>query len=133
MTEPTVTIHLDDNGRARRPGETLAGEYRLNAVSPDEIRAIEVSVLWCTDGKGDNDMAVHYFRRLSDDDDGPADLRRAGRFSTALPNSPLSYDGALIKLGWSVRVRAFLTSGKELFAEQPFRLGCVPAVREETT
>jgi len=133
MSEPTITIHLEGNGRGYCPGETLSGEYRVDAVSRDEIKAIEVSVLWCTDGKGDSDMAVHQFRRQSTDDGDELDLSQPGRFSAVLPNSPLSYDGAIVKVRWSVRVRVFLANGKELFGEKPFRLGAVPPVKTDTT
>jgi hypothetical protein len=133
MTEPAVTIRLDGNGRIHQPGETLAGEYRLQDIQPEQLSAVEVSVVWYTDGKGDSDMAVHYFRRLSVVDGDPLDPRQPGRFSTVLPNSPLSYEGAILKLRWCVRVRAFLAQGKELLQEQPFRLGSVPSVPVDAT
>ncbi len=129
MNEPSITIRFDSNGRTYRPGETLSGEYVFEPFPADEIRAVEVSVLWHTEGKGDTDMAVHDFRRVSSEDDGWIDPRRPGRFSTVLPNSPLSYEGAIVKLRWCVRVRAFLARGKDLVGEFPFRLGSVPAAR----
>lgn len=133
MTEPTVSIRLDGNGRVYHPGERLTGKYYLEGVSPDEVKALEVSVLWCSDGKGDSDMAVHHFRRLSSDDEDRADFSQPCSFATLLPNSPLSYEGAILKLRWSVRVRAFLVQGKELFAEQTFRLGDVPPAKAPAT
>jgi len=30
---------------------------------PPSPRAVEVSVLWCTEGKGDEDLLAHYFDR----------------------------------------------------------------------
>jgi len=65
MNGPLVRIRLDGNGRVYRPGETLSGEFRLESLPPEEIKAVEISVLWHTEGKGDEDMAVHYFRRVS--------------------------------------------------------------------
>ena len=49
---------------------------------------------------------------------------RAGpqRFGTTLPNSPLSYEGHLIKLRWCVRVRVFPHRGKEVVEEKAFQL-----------
>jgi len=129
MNEPHVTIRFDGNGRVYRPGETLAGEYRLNSIDPEEIRAIEVSVLWHTEGKGDEDLAVHDFRRLSPENGQGIDLLRPGRFSTRLPNSPLSYNGVIVKIRWCVRVRVFLARGKEVVGELPFRLGDVPSAK----
>ena len=127
MNEPSVTLRFDGNGRVYYPGETLSGEYRLESIDRDQIRDVEVSVLWHTDGKGDEDLAVHDFRRLSVDGGDWIDPRYAGRFSTVLPNSPLSYDGMIVKLRWCVRVRVFLSRDKEVVGELPFRLGDVPA------
>lgn len=129
MNEPRVRIRLDGNGRAYRPGETLSGEYRLEHVPPEEVRAIEISVLWFTEGKGDEDLAVHHFRRIPVEGPDAVDLRQPGRFSTVLPPSPLSYTGAILKIRWCVRVRVFLNRGKEILGQRDFQLGTVPAVR----
>jgi hypothetical protein len=130
MGEPRVTIRLDGNGRAYRPGEVLAGEYRLISIPREDIQAVEVSILWYTEGKGEEDLAVHDFHRLSAGDGDWIDPREPGRFSTALPPSPLSYQGVLVKIRWCVRVRVFLTRGREILGERPFQLGEVPAVRD---
>lgn len=127
MNEPLVLIRLDDNGRVYRPGEVLAGEYRIESLASDEIKAIELSVLWHTEGKGDEDMAVHEFQRRARDEGDWIDLRRPSRFSTTLPPSPMSYDGAILKIRWCVRVRVFPRRGKELLGELPFVLGDVRA------
>ncbi len=118
-----VTIRLDRNGRVYHPGELLAGEYRLEGVARRQIKAIEVSVLWYTDGKGDQDFSVHFFQRLSAEQGDWIDSRGPGRFSTVLPPGPLSYSGAIVKVRWCVRVRAFLQQGKEIVEELPFQLG----------
>lgn len=129
MIEPYITIRFDDNGRIRQPGETLAGSYRLHGLSPHDVKAVEVSVLWHTDGKGDEDLAVHHFERVAADEDHSFDVRRPRRFKTVLPSSPLSYHGAIIRIQWCVRVRVYLTSGKEVLGERAFELGGVPALR----
>lgn len=128
MNPPLVRIRFDGNGRVYQPGDVLAGEYRLESVAPSEVRAIEVSVLWYTEGKGDEDMAVHDFWRWSAES-GDLPSQRSGRFSTTLPNSPLSYRGMNLKLHWCVRVRAFLTRGREAKGELGFRLGDVRPAR----
>jgi len=129
MRQPAITIRLDGNGRTYDPGDRLAGEYRLEAIEPEEVKAIEISVLWYTEGKGDEDLSVHEFRRLSSDNGYRADPHRVGRFSTTLPNSPLSYEGVIVKVRWCVRVRVFLFGGTEVVGEKTFRLGRVPAGR----
>ncbi len=129
MSEPRVVIRYDGNGRVYRSGEPLAGEYRLTSIDPDQIKAVEVSVLWSSEGKGDDDMAVHDFRRLSAENGDPIDPAVPGRFNTTLPNSPLTYEGRILKLRWCTRVRVFMAGNKEVVGELPFRLGSVPAAK----
>ena len=125
MSDPAVTIRLDEDSRAYEPGQTLSGEYRLESIAADDVKVIEVSVLWYTEGKGSEDLAVHDFERLSHEDGDWIDPRRAGRFRTTLPHSPLSYDGIILKIHWCVRVRVFPGRGKEVLGELPFVLGDV--------
>ncbi len=127
MNDPLVIIRFDANGRVYQPGETLSGEYRVDAFRLGEIKAVEVSILWYTEGKGDEDLAVHHFHRISVEDDLNFDPRRPERFSTVLPNSPLTYDGLIVKIRWCVRVRIFMARGKEVVGEKAFQLGSVPA------
>lgn len=126
MNDLEVTIELPDNRRVYHPGETLSVAYRVASLSLAEPKAVEASVLWHTEGQGDEDMAVHFFQRLSSEEPAGLDFRQPQRFSTELPNSPLSYDGLIVKVCWLVRVRVFPARGKEFVAEQPFRLGTVP-------
>lgn len=126
MNDPLVIIRFDANGRIYQPGETLSGEYRIDTFRLGEIKAVEVSILWYTEGKGDEDLAVHHFHRISVEDDPDFDPQRPERFSTVLPNSPLSYDGLIVKIRWCVRVRIFMARGKEVVGEKAFQLGSVP-------
>jgi hypothetical protein len=125
--EPAVVIRFDGTGRYK-PGEIVAGEYWIESFDAEPIKAIEASVLWHTEGKGDQAMAVHEFWRR-DADDQPLDPSLPERFSTRLPNSPLSYDGRIVKVRWYVRVRVFPNRGKELVGEKQFRLGDVPPLK----
>jgi hypothetical protein len=133
MTDPVIQIRFDGNGRAHHPGEILAGEFRIDGIDANEIRSVEISVLWFTEGKGEEDLSVHDFWRLSADDGDVIDPRQPSRFSTVLPNSPLSYRGVVFQLHWCVRVRVFTTHGREIVGEMPFRLGDVRAAKPVTT
>ena len=126
--EPLISLCLVGSRRSYSAGDELVAEYQLDAVLPDEVQAVEASILWYTEGKGEEDLGVHFFeRRLpSDADDG--DLRVLRRIRTILPGSPLSYSGAIFTIRWCVRVRLFLRRGREYLQEQPFTLGSVPAV-----
>jgi hypothetical protein len=126
VSEPEVLIRLDDNCRAYAPGTTLSGEYRIDSVDGENLQAVEVSVLWHTEGKGDEDLAVHEFWRKDANGGELADLRRPERFSTTLPHSPLSYEGQIIKIRWCVRVRVVFKRGRDLVVQRKFKLGDVP-------
>jgi hypothetical protein len=126
VTIPVLNLSLDGARTDYQSGETLSGTYRIVAPEGGEPQAVEISVLWVTEGKGDEDMAVHFFERVSAE--GGA-LAEPHPFSTVLPNSPLSYDGVIVKIRWCARLRAFLPRGKQLVEERPFRLGDIPAAR----
>ncbi|MBX7166941.1 MAG: hypothetical protein K1X74_11475 [Pirellulales bacterium] len=129
MNEPRVTLRLAGGKREYAPGESLAGEFRLDVINRSDIRALELSVLWYTEGKGDEDLEVHYFLRQSADEGDYINPHRPGRFSTHLPASPLSYDGVIVKIRWCVRLRLFLPRGREIVEEQAFRVGSLPPAR----
>jgi hypothetical protein len=123
---PLISIGIEHRQRPYAVGEPLAGEYQIDAVDAAELRTVELSVLWYTEGKGDEDLGVHHFERWTDEDPEGQPLTELRKFAVRLPNSPLSYEGVLVKLRWCVRVRVFLKNGKEFYAELPFRLGTVP-------
>lgn len=133
--EPLIALTLDGaepHSRHRRDfaaGETLRIEYQIDAVDAQQIVATEASVLWFTEGKGEPDMGVHFFRRTTRDEHLDRDLRPMQRIDVSLPNSPLTYDGVILKVRWCVRVRLFLTGGKELVEERAFALGRVPPAK----
>jgi hypothetical protein len=127
MTSAAIRLTLDSPAAQYRPGDRLTGRYMVEGAQAMAVRAAELSVLWYTAGKGDEDMAVHHFERLVDEPARPLDLRVRRRFVTVLPSSPLSYNGHIVKVCWCVRLRLYLPQGQETVAELPFRLGNVPA------
>jgi len=129
MNDPHIVIELDGDRDAYRPHQILAGEVRLEHVDPTDVSALEISVLWSTQGKGDEDLAVHYFKRFDITSGEYLDTRQPVRFSTLLPQSPLSYEGVIVKIRWCVRVRLYLTNSREIVEQRRFRLGDVPAAR----
>lgn len=130
MQRPSITIHFNEHVPWYRPGDVLTGYYRLENVAADEAQSLEFSVLWHTEGKGDQDIGVHQFKRFSVAEGDYIDPRHPNRFSTQLPHSPLSYNGAIIKIHWCARVRLFLADGQELAQDRPFVLGNVGGTHE---
>ena len=125
-----ILVRLDGRGaKLYSPGETLAGSYSFNEIRRFTIETVEISVLWRTEGVGDEDVGVHAFWRLSSRAGDWIDPMTPGRFSVVLPQSPLSYDGPLVKIRWCARVRVFLSNNAQLVEEAPFRLGALPDAR----
>ncbi|MFO0011306.1 MAG: hypothetical protein ACK553_01045 [Planctomycetota bacterium] len=107
------------------PGDMLEFEYRVVNVDHTSIVAVEASVVWITEGKGSEDLGVHFFQRLTGNSLTAIDWSIAQRLACPLPLSPLSYEGALLKISWCVRVRFYFSDGTELMAQQPFYLGTI--------
>ncbi len=130
LMEPLISLCLVGPKRAYAAGEELVAEYQFDAVAADDIQAVEASVLWYTEGKGDEDLGVHFFERRVPSDADQGDLRALRRFTSQLPSSPLSYTGQLFSVRWCVRVRLFLRRGREIVQDAPFVLGSVPISAE---
>ena len=107
------------------PRETLEFEYRVSNIQQNSISAVEVSVVWLTEGKGTEDLGVHFFQRLTGNSLAASDWSIPQNMHVPLPDSPLSYEGRLLKISWCVRVRFYLNDGTELVAQQPFYLGTI--------
>ncbi len=125
MSDGSLTITLDRT--AFEPGETLCGSYRLLRSDPSRLEKVEIAVGWHTEGKGIAARGVAY-RQVQRPEDGVLDADGRGTFSAVLPASPLSYEGQLIQIRGTVRVRASSPIWADLLAEEAFRLGHVVAV-----
>ena len=103
-------------------GGTLTAHWRISRVPLDQVQGLEMSVLWHTEGKGDEDLHVHHFHRAPEAAIRLSGLEDEQSIRCVLPSTPLSYHGRLIQLRWCVRLRLFLSDGREIVAEQPFHL-----------
>jgi hypothetical protein len=59
--EPLISIRLDRPQRAYQSGEEIHCQYQVDRVEPSQLQAVEASLLWYTEGKGEEDLGVHYF------------------------------------------------------------------------
>ena len=107
------------------PHDLLEFEYRVSNVDQNSISAVEASVVWLTEGKGTEDLGVHSFQRLTGNSLSAMDWSIPQKIQVPLPDSPLSYEGRLLKISWCVRIRFYLNDGTELVAQQPFYLGTI--------
>lgn len=125
---PRIGVHFDRASRAYAPAQALVVRYDVEGVAGGAVRAVERSVLWYTEGKGEEDLGVHHFERL-DDAPGVASALPSGTIAVTLPPSPLSYEGVVVKIRWCVRVRLFFTAGRDFVSEHVFELGDLPPAR----
>ena len=122
MNRPVIRIRLDNADFNFNPGDVLVCEYRIELPPQKTATAVESSVLWTTTGKGEEDFGVHFFERRPKSTLAAEQLQRPHRISTVLPRSPLSYDGEIIQVRWSVRLRVF-EGGQQYTEDLHFRLG----------
>ena len=101
--EPEVRLELIET--THRPGGELAGAFVIPGGPPPDTRSVEFSVLWRTSGKGTEDIGVIHYRGWKQPDGTLADLPNPHAFTLALPKTPWSYDGELVKIHWLARVR----------------------------
>ena len=120
---PRVLVRFSQPDRRYAPGDAFHVSYEIEGLADEPPWAIEHSVLWYTEGKGEEDLGVHFFERLADRTKPPA---ASGRIATRLPTSPLSYEGAIVKIRWCVRIRIFFSAGRDFVSEHVFDLGAVP-------
>lgn len=119
--DPLLSIQIYHDPPVYRPGDRMRFDFQIDAIELEDLSAVEASIVWTTEGKGDEDMGIHFFERRvpSDTDD---DLRSLHSCYVTLPNSPLSYFGELLQVRWSARVRIFVRGGNEFCTEKQFIL-----------
>jgi hypothetical protein len=90
-------LKIDGEQARFHPGDKLCGtaDWRLEKA----VRAIEVRLIWFTQGKGTQDMQIVDRRRW----ETPA-LDAKEEFEFALPEAPHSFSGKLITLSWAVEL-----------------------------
>lgn len=135
LKQEEVQLALDRSPPSYAPGDRLEATVHLPSTDEGAIRNAELSVVWYTAGKGDEDLHVHQFQRWVPKEDAASATGQSlmTTLTTELPRSPLSYGGVIVKVCWCVRVRLFLVTGKQLLVEAPFQLGAVRAAAQEST
>ena len=121
---PSVTVQFCSPDRRYEPLQSIAIRYAVDLPPGQVARAVERSIVWYTEGKGEEDIGVHTFERLTDRATAEA---TTGGFESRLPASPLSYEGEIVKIRWCVRIRLFFDAGRDFVSEHVFDLGHVPA------
>lgn len=120
MNQTRIDIQLDKE-RLYEPGDFLICEYQIELATDSEIKVLETSVLWSTEGKGEQDIGVHFFERKKSLPS--AAYLQTQKLSTVLPATPLSYRGRILNVDWYVRVKIFLANGRTFTENRLFQLG----------
>ena len=109
-------------------------QWQINRIQREELVGLEASVLWFTEGKGDEDLQVHHFDRWNDAQLNQLELTIPHSIECQLPLSPISYEGTLVRIRWCVRLRLFCSSGQECVTQHPFQLvSCLASLELQPT
>jgi hypothetical protein len=104
-----LNIELYDGKNAFAPGERVEGKIQWSVdVEP---KALELSLLWYTSGKGTRDAGVVNSKRIDRPGSSGSD-----QFSFTLPSGPYSFSGKLISLIWALELTC--TPGSETVREE---------------
>lgn len=125
---PRVTVQFDHPDRRYEPQDAITVRYRIEGLDGERTQAVEHSIAWYTEGKGEEDLGVHFFERVTDLARLPP-TSNGGEFAARLPSSPLSYEGVIVKLRWCVRVRIFFQASRDFVSEHVFDVGRIPPTR----
>ncbi len=116
-----VELWIDRGACVFAPNDIITGQYNLAKWLDHDLEAVELSLLWYTSGQGEEDFCVHFYDRF-DKEGLPLPTNPIGRFAITLPASPPSYDGQIVKVCWTVRLRGFFQKGRQRVVEAPFTL-----------
>jgi hypothetical protein len=120
MNAEQLEILVQSDRGLVKPGGVVRGGFRVLTEEPMPVERVELSVLWCTSGKGDVDECVIHHETLARGE--TLNAERAFPFQVQLPDQPWSYNGQLVKISWVVRVRVYPVSGKPWGGGEEFRV-----------
>jgi hypothetical protein len=93
----SLTLTLNGDRALYKPKEKLSGVagWQLDR----DVRAVEVRLIWFTQGKGTQDVGVVDRRRWE-----TPRMMGQEKFEFTLPDGPQSFSGRLISLTWAVEL-----------------------------
>ncbi len=94
-----LEVRIEGGRTGFAPGERVRGHVEWHEDAPPE--AIEVRLLWHTEGRGDKDVGVARTQRI----EAPS-ASGSSRFDLECPQGPHSFSGRLISLRWAVEATA---------------------------
>jgi hypothetical protein len=94
-----LEIHLDSGGVCFAPGDALRGTLQWMGDRAPE--AVELRLLWYTEGRGDQDVGVARTLRI----EAPAAVGSSA-FELEAPSGPYSCSGRLVSIRWALEAVA---------------------------
>jgi hypothetical protein len=94
-----LEVRIEGGESAFAPLQSVRGRVEWHEDSPPE--AIEVRLLWHTEGRGDPDASVARTLRI----EAPS-AEGSSAFEFECPHGPYSFSGRLISLRWAVEATA---------------------------
>ncbi len=125
MTDDDILLTIVDGDRKFEAGDLLVGSFAIPRADELGVKRAELSIVWHTSGKGDEDFGVHKLFNYNSEGNDAVSLGRRRDFRTRLPAGPLSYDGIAVKIHWCVRLRIIMLRGRQRVFDEPFWLGHV--------
>ena len=90
-----LEIRIDGGRTAFAPEETVSGHVSWH--ESEAPRAVEIRLLWHTEGRGDQDVGVAGTLRI----EAPSAVG-SSPFQFECPHGPLSFSGRLVSLLWAI-------------------------------
>jgi hypothetical protein len=123
VSDPSLDVDLEQGisevggrfrGRLRRSGEL--DDLTVEGTSKQAVRGVRLTLGYHTEGRGDTDELTVAELQFPVDNYGRLDAA----FELAIPRSgPISYDGRLIRLLWTIEARVDVKLARDLSTHIP--------------
>ncbi len=115
-----IRIRIKEEGSLRfPPGELIEGLVEIFPETMMRCRAVDISVLWYTEGKGRRDEGIVQSWHYDVEQIGPGQSFSEG-FSATLPSAPWSYAGHFINIVWVIHVKIDIPMSADMNREARF-------------
>jgi len=123
MSAESIRIRIKEAAGSLRfaPGDQIEGSVEIFPNNTINCQAVEISVLWYTEGKGRRNEGIVETQRF--------DVRQIDpqqgfneQFRVTLPSTPWSYAGHFINIIWAVHVKIDIPMAPDFNQETRFLL-----------
>lgn len=105
MSKCDLSIELDRQPPAYRPGETVRGKLHVFVNDDCRCDSLTVTLQWRTHGKGNKDKGPELMEPLGAFHWNPGESS-THEFAFTMPEGPVSYHGQIVNVDWYILARA---------------------------